>query len=152
MPSTSHQALATTVSSTAAPFRRSRKCWSSSISLPPPGCIETTAGPPVENVKRVVPVSAGALAAAAAALAAPAFGAGFQSARTVAVQLRAGAERLAKVVQPDAVAGPAAAAGGNAALAGDRERIGEARIAEGHDRFGEFHRHLAHLRDLALRR
>ena len=87
MPSTSHQALAATVSATAGPFRRSRKCWSSSMSVPPPGCIETTAGPPVENANRVAPVSAGALAAVAAGLAAPAFGAGFQSARTVAVQL-----------------------------------------------------------------
>ena len=42
----------------------------------------------------------------------------------VAVQRDAGAERLAKVVQPDAVVGPAAAARGNAALAGDRQRIG----------------------------
>ena len=32
-----------------APFRRSRKCWSSSISAPSPGCIETIAGPPVEK-------------------------------------------------------------------------------------------------------
>jgi hypothetical protein len=118
----------------------------------PPGCIETIAGPPVENANRVAPVSAGVLAAVAprardaglrrrAPLGTDARGAG-----------RSRTERLAEVVEPDAVVGPSPAARGNAALASDRERIGEARVAESDHRVRELHRHLAHLRDLALRR
>ena len=65
--------------------------------------------------------------------------------------LRAGRQRLAKVVEPDPVAGPAAGAGRRRALAAQDERIGETRIAEGDDRFGELDRDLADLGDLALR-
>ncbi len=64
---------------------------------------------------------------------------------------RARRQRLRKVVEPDPIARPAAGAGRHGALAGDRERIGEARVAESDDRLRKLHRDLAHLRDFALR-
>ena len=57
MPSTSHQALASTVFSTAAPLRRSTKYWSSAICPPSGGWVETTAGPPVLKLYSAAPVS-----------------------------------------------------------------------------------------------
>ena len=63
MPSTSHHALASTVLSTTAALRRSRKNWSSSTWLPSSGCNDSTAGPPVLKLNSVGPVSAAGRAA-----------------------------------------------------------------------------------------
>ena len=85
MPSTSHQAWRATLPSTAGPVRCNTKCWSSSMSLPSPGCTRSTAGPPVLKLNSVRPLTAGAgvvAAAEAAAAATP----GLQSARSFTVQ------------------------------------------------------------------
>ncbi len=74
MPSTSHQALASTLAGVAGPLSRMMKAWSSSIVLPAQGWTCTTAGPPVEKLNSLRPVSA------------PAAASGFQSARSLSVQ------------------------------------------------------------------
>ena len=58
-PSATHQALANTLASSAAPFKRRMKvCSSSMVAVPWVGWVDSTAGPPVENPKSALPLKA----------------------------------------------------------------------------------------------
>ena len=95
MPSTSHHALASTVLSTTAALRRSRKNWSSSTWLPSSGCNDSTAGPPVLKLNSVGPVSAAGWAAVPEVSGVTGV-TGFHSGRTFSVQRVPGARASRK--------------------------------------------------------